>query len=946
MNSANFLLRYARKRWIQVLAACLVLYAGAGFLLLPAILKTQVPKKLAPLVHRPVELVRVRTNPFTLSVTLDGFQIRDKDGSPLVGWERFHIGLSWQTLVRFTPVFRVIRLEGFHAHVALDRKGDPTFADLLVPSPAPAAPAKPAGNPPEIRIQRLEVVNARVEFLDQATSQPFATVLGPLNLSLDGFRLSRDSRNPYAFDGRTERGETFGWNGHFLLEPLRSQGSFYVGRLFLPKYAPFYRDDVAFAILAGTLDLKVSYEFEWAEGSHVFRLHQGEVALDHLAVAEAGRTDAAVELPALRVRGVEADLLESWAKVAAVELRDGTLRVRRDRNGSLNLQRMAASRKPPEKPKDKPFRFDLAQLKVVNQTIAIQDLVPKKPVDLTLDQLGLTVDHFSLEPAQSCDLELALRWNGSGQVHAKGQAAPMKATGALDFQIAGVDLAPFNPYLDPAMAAVINAGKLGVSGRAEFDAPAARYAFKGQAQVDGFQATQGPARNAVVGWKGLKVAGIQATSKPMALAIASIDWMAPTARFLEPPAPPQAATPAPAPAPAAPPAAAPGPGLKAEIGAFRIKGGAFNFLDRSIQPEATLSLDSIEVQVGRLSTDPAARAQLDLQAKVNGTAPFHAKGTVNLLSQAAYSDLVVTLGGMDLSPLTPYAGHFLGYPIEKGKVELDLRYLVQDRRLQAENKIRMDQLTLGESTNDPAAIHVPVKLGLALLRDRHGLIDLDVPVGGDLSQPDFKLSHVIWHAVLNVFAKIATSPFSMIGKAFGGGDADLSLVPFPPGSVAIEGSGLQVLATLAKGLYERPGLRLEMEGSVDEGQDGPALKRAELEESLSRLKGAPLEPAERPKWLRTAFLKAFPPPAPDPKAPKPKEAAATPEPTPAEMEAKLLERVQLDPAALKLLARRRVQAAQERLLEGGKVEPERLFLVEGSERAKKEPGSRVLFNLK
>ena len=360
-----------------------------------------------------------------------------------------------------------------------------------------------------------------------------------------------------------------------------------------------------------------------------------------------------------------------------------------------------------------------------------------------------------------------------------------------------------------------------------------------------------------------------------------------------------------------------------------------------------MSLDSIAVQVGRLSTDPAARAQLDLQAQVNGTAPFHAKGTVNLLSQAAYSDLVVTLGGMDLSPLTPYAGHFLGYPIEKGKLELDLRYLVQDRRLQAENRIRMDQLTLGESTNDPAAIHVPVKLGLALLRDRNGLIDLDVPVGGDLSQPDFKLSHVIWHAVLNVFAKIATSPFSMIGKAFGGGDADLSLVPFPPGSVAIEGSGLKVLETLAKGLYERPGLRLEMEGSVDEGQDGPALKRAELEQTLEHLKGAPLEPAERPKWLRTAYLQAFPAPAKDPKAPRPPKDAPVPaEPTAAEMEARLLERVQLDPAALKLLARRRVQAAQERLLQGGKVEAERLFLVEGSERAKKEPGSRVLFNLK
>jgi len=230
---------------------------------------------------------------------------------------------------------------------------------------------------------------------------------------------------------------------------------------------------------------------------------------------------------------------------------------------------------------------------------------------------------------------------------------------------------------------------------------------------------------------------------------------------------------------------------------------------------------------------------------------------------------------------------------------------------------------------------------IAALSD--GMLEMDVPVRGDLAQPDFKLSKVIWHAVLNLFGKLVTSPFALLGKAFGGSDTDLSLVAFQPGADTLDPAGLKTLETLEKGLFERPGLRLEMEGTAGEAQDGPALKRAELEASLQRLKGQPLEPQERPKYLKAAFLAAFPPPkeTKDTKAVK-----AAPEPALADMEARLLERVQVDAAAFKLLARRRVQAARDLLLKSGKVEEGRVFIVDGGERAKKEGGPKVYFELK
>ncbi|BDU73877.1 DUF748 domain-containing protein [Mesoterricola silvestris] len=924
MNTSNLLRRVLGRRWVQVLGLLVVLYAAAGFLLAPALIRAQLPKRLGPLLHREVTAARVRVNPFALSVTLDGFLVKDKDGSALLGWDRLYVNLGAESLFRLAPVFQEIRLEGFHAHVALDRDGNPTFQDLLAPSPEPA---KPAGPLPDLRIHKLTVVRAQVVFADRSTTPAFTTTLGPLSLDLDAFRLKPDSNNPYAFTGRTERGETFGWRGHFFVGPLRSQGSFFVGGLNLPKYAPYYRDQMGVDVLSGSLDLKAEYELLWGEGRHALRLHRGEAGLDRLSLGEAGVPGSAVDLAEVRLRGLEADLLESKVHVASLAVRNGSLKVERNAAGAINLMRMATPRVPPKPKKAEPFTFDLDELRVENQAIAFRDLVPRRPVNLALDQLNLTVRNFSMDPEKRCDVDLGLRWNGRGRILATGSAAPLKSAGSLELKVDDLDLAPLDGYAAPE--ATLVAGRLGLAGHADFDVPASRHAFRGQAHVDGFKATAG---NADVAWDALRVAGIRATSSPMALSTGAVDWERPAFRFV------RTAEPAPAP-PAGKAAQAPAAPVKAEIGAFRFKGGSFTFLDRTLQPVVALSLDHVDGQVGRLSSDPGSRASMELKALVDGAAPLTAKGTVNLLSQAAYTDLTLVMGGMDLSPLGPYAGRYVGYGIEKGKLQLDLKYLVQDRKLEGENRIRMDQFTLGEAVDSPEAMHVPVKLGLALLRDRHGLIDLDVPVRGDLASPDFRLGRVIWRAIINVFAKIATSPFALIGKAFGGGDADLSLLAFAPGADAVDPQGAKVLETLEKGLFERPGLRLEMEGTASEG-DVPALKLAELEASLARLKGQPLAPGERPKFLRAAYLQAFPPPK------DPKEAKAAPEPAAGDMEARLLARIDVDAAALRLLARRRVQGARDRLLASGRVPEDRVFIVDGGERARKEGGSRVYFQLK
>lgn len=249
--------------------------------------------------------------------------------------------------------------------------------------------------------------------------------------------------------------------------------------------------------------------------------------------------------------------------------------------------------------------------------------------------------------------------------------------------------------------------------------------------------------------------------------------------------------------------------------------------------------------------------------------------------------------------------------------------------------------------DSPDATRLPAKLGLAILRDRKGLIELEVPIDGSLDEPDIHYGKMVWKAILNVLGKIITSPFTLLSKMFGGGDADLSSLAFLPGASDITPPEQKKVDTLVKALVERPELRLEIEGTTD-AQDARVIKERGLEFLLKRTKWnarkikSPttpgeevIDPAEREQWLRAAFDIAFPPP---------KDAKVEPAPL-AEVEQRMLDTITVDPNELRSLTDARNKAVLEALLKDGHVETGRIFVVQGSESAR-AGGAKVYFSLK
>ncbi len=405
------------------------------------------------------------------------------------------------------------------------------------------------------------------------------------------------------------------------------------------------------------------------------------------------------------------------------------------------------------------------------------------------------------------------------------------------------------------------------------------------------------------------------------------------------------------PAPSREPQAEP---LPLTIGMIALKDGKINVTDRSVIPAYASSITSLNGTIRNISSGKDQKAEVLMNASISGSAPLKISGTLNPFSDTLFLDLSVRLQDMDLSPYTPYAGKFAGYRIQKGKLSLDLHYLIDDMKLDSTNDVIIDQFDFGDKVESPDAVDLPVKLGVSLLKDRNGTIKLNLPVSGRLDDPEFSVLGILIKVLKNLLLKAATSPFSLLGSMMGSSE-DLSFVTFEPGSSQLSEAEQAKLGTLATALADRPNLSIDISGLVDREADRKGLVDAAFEEQLLAQRSkkdaeknpaaslTDLVPEEYGKLLAKAYRSA--------KFEKPKGLLGVAKSLPeAEMEALIKKNISITDDDLRALAKERAEAVMDHLTLQGQVAAGSLFLVESPgmapEQKENVPGSRVDLRIK
>jgi uncharacterized protein involved in outer membrane biogenesis len=841
--------RPAWSKWAIRVGVVLFIYTLAGFFLVPWIIKSQMLKRLPAMTKRQVAVQQVKFNPYALSLTIRGFSLAEPDGEVFSSFDELYVNFQTSSLFKWKLVFSEISLKKPFAQVTYREDGNFNFANLISnPSPQPKGPPQA---PPPLLVYQLSITNGAVGFADLKRKTPFRTRFVPIQVNLTNLTTIRDKNSPYSFIARTGEGEVFAWSGSVSINPLRSAGSFRLGGLKLGKYATYAQDYARFQIADGMIDVGADYSYDSVAGPLALELTNAAVHLSNIELKAVETGETVLKIPSLSVQHAEASVIRRTARVGEVKSTGGFVLARQEHDGTINLLSQlilpAKENLPAGKPSEEPAAPWTAKIDEIvfdNYSIKAEDKKPTKAASFSIDQLGFTLRGVSNLSNAPVTAALSLRFQETGMIALEGKATLLPPSADLQVTITNLDLRPVQPYVEEQVKLVISSGALALHGHARYAAPepgAPLINFTGGLALNKFTTTDDVLFKDFAKWDALTVEGIQLDLQPDKLQIDQVKFTGlDTSVVIGPDKRPNLQTilrketggaeATPQQSPAADKKKLP----SIALGALVLENASIHFSDQSLEPHCSFAVQEFGGTIQGLSSQAGTTATVDVKGKVDDRSPFSATGKVNPLRDDLFADISVTFTNTELTSFTPYTEKFAGRPLQKGKLSFAVHYLVNKNELKAENGFYVDQLTLGPKNNSPDATSLPVKLAIALLKDRNGRIQLDVPVQGRMDDPKFELGPVIWHVVGNLIVKAATSPFALLGAAFGGGD-ELSFVDFQPGRLALRESETKKLDTLAKALYERPSLNLEINGSADPSKDREALARVRFEEQIKAL---------------------------------------------------------------------------------------------------------------
>lgn len=489
-----------------------------------------------------------------------------------------------------------------------------------------------------------------------------------------------------------------------------------------------------------------------------------------------------------------------------------------------------------------PWVWSLDQLKLEKCQLGAQDERYSPAINLSARDIS-----FNIHPQQSVNAPQAL--DGSLQLDQGGRIAldgtiveqPLKAD--MHLHLDRLNIPPLAPYFADVGKFRLDSGHLDIDGHVQFQkAPRFTASFSGGVSVGEFAANDLALDQRFLAWKQLALHDVAFQLVPLGVNVRQITVDTPYTRAVIAPdytlnlqqifatAPARATTPAVAVKPVAATAAVPSiPPV--QIGQVVVTNGNMLFADLTLTPRFATGIQALNGKISGISTTSHKPTILMLNGRVDQFGTAQISGELDPLNGTRHSNFRVRFANLEMTNMTPYSAKFAGYRIDKGKLSLDLHYQIEQRKLQATNDVVINQLTLGEKVDSKDAVHLPLKLALAVLTDSDGNINLDLPISGSVDDPDFHVGRIIWKALVNVLTKVAEAPFRLVGSLVGGGE-DMDKIAFAPGSAVLSPDQLTKVDKLGQALAKRPALHVSLRGTYDPAADLNALRQTRFNADL------------------------------------------------------------------------------------------------------------------
>jgi hypothetical protein len=644
---------------------------------------------------------------------------------------------------------------------------------------------------------------------------------------------------------------------------------------------------VPFAVEVGDLSLDLSARLETNPTGPAGAVEGIGVKLARAAVREAASSKPPVHtIDQVAVEGGRVDLGARRVTVSRVTVTGGVTALARSADGSMPVVAMltpadkgrpvaplasaVVRSRPAPAAAEKPWLVVLDKLEQAGHRVTFADQSVTPAAAFAIDGIKVSAQNVQSDGKKPIPFDTSFRVVQGGRFTARGRVTPAPPRVDATLNLSRLAMTPVQPYIAQHAAVVLRSGEVSTAGRVTYRGDRGRdeLTFTGATDIDQLQVVEADGGEPVIGWKNVHAETIRFALAPDRLAIDEVrlteldgrlvifkDKSLSAAKLIKQPSgtPPSAAPPGGSAVPAAPagaPRAAPadaGVGFPVTVERVRVDNSSMSFADLSLVLPFATRVHSLNGVVAGLGSDAETRATMKLDGRVDEFGLVKVDGALSAFRPKLFTDIKVAFRNVPMNTLSPYSATFAGRRIKAGTMNVELEYKIDRSALAGDNKVVLRELQLGERVESPGAMRLPLDLAIAILSDSEGKIDIELPVRGNVDQPEFSYGHLIWQALVTVITKIATSPFRALGGLFGGSDAEgLQSIAFEAGTDTVLPPEREKLKRVAEVLAKRPRLKLTVHGGYETKADGEALRALHVRGDLARRLGVKLKPGEDP----------------------------------------------------------------------------------------------------
>jgi len=854
------------KKTAVILIGLYVLYVIATLWVVPPLLKPRLENKLSEQIGRIITIEEIKLSPFALSATIANLNVHEKDGEPFAGFEELFINAQITSIVKWALTFKEIRVLAPFGVLKLFPDKKTNIDDILAKFSQSESASDQKSELAPVVVSSFQVKDGRFAVDNLIGAAAIRETFFPVTFTLENISTLKERHGACSFVGVGPSGGRYHLDGRISVNPIRIEGSFSVRGTDLKHFWSHLEEQVAFRIIKGTTGATGNFIVELIDGEFNAILRDGNFEINDFRLTEKGKDTVLISLPSFYIQGIRADLRTREIMVERIKSADARIESWLSPDGAFklqsllldDLQKLLAKKNEasaePKTPSSSAWQTSINNIAVTNWGVVLEDRTLPEAARFSFDSIGITVDNLSNKKDSKAEVAVTLQINQTGKIIVNGSAGidPLE----VDLKVVSekIALKSFQAYADTAAKAEIVKGTTSSKGRILYrdknGRPQIRY--QGQFSLDDLEIKDRLKPEDFIKLAQINASGIVMDLNPNKLHVAGILIKQPFARVaidqngtvnvvqafvpiekegqkgkenllqrlvdfltlqIEGPIP-------------------------IEVELVQLFDFRVDFIDESITPAYTTQLAITKGSLKGLSSDPSAQADFEIEGTIDQSARIEGAGQMNPMHAFRYTQVAFALTDFDLKPVSPYSGKYIGYNIGQGRLQLKMKYLVDKDRIDGKNKIEIDQLTLGQKIESRDATNLPVALGVALLKDSRGRIRLEVPVGGNVKDPQFDIGQIIKSALTKTLDDVAKSPFSAVEEIDGIKGEELRYVEFGPGLSELNSEAIKKLNALARFINTRKELTVSVQGCADRQKDGTRIsgKQPEKEKSDEELR--------------------------------------------------------------------------------------------------------------